>query len=112
MWVVDQQVEHAGSSSGSARSHQCRAGVSLRGRLGRSRVCTLIAAFQQHALFPVIVAANRDELYARASSGPRAWERGFFAPRDEAAGGTWLGVTSSGAFVGVTNRFGAPKDGS
>jgi uncharacterized protein with NRDE domain len=27
------------------------------------------------------------------------------------AGGTWLGLNATGLFVGVTNRFGVPKDG-
>jgi hypothetical protein len=32
------------------------------------------------------------------------------APRDDAAGGTWLGLNERGLFVGVTNRFGRPPD--
>jgi len=36
----------------------------------------------------------------------------FFAPRDDQAGGTWLGLHDSGLFVGVTNRAGAERDGS
>jgi uncharacterized protein with NRDE domain len=69
-------------------------------------MCTLIVSFCQHSDAPLIVAANRDELRARPASGPRRWpgER-FVAPRDEQAGGTWLGLTASGLFVGVTNRF-------
>ncbi|MBM4380006.1 MAG: NRDE family protein, partial [Deltaproteobacteria bacterium] len=34
------------------------------------------------------------------------------APRDEVAGGTWLGVNAAGLFVAVTNRFGAARDGA
>ncbi len=57
------------------------------------------------------VAANRDELKARPARGPFRWpgER-FWAPRDEQAGGTWLGLTDAGLFVGVTNRFGTARD--
>jgi uncharacterized protein with NRDE domain len=56
--------------------------------------------------FPLILATNRDEFYARASTGP---ERLLEAPltvggRDLAAGGTWMGVTREGLFVGVTNQ--------
>jgi uncharacterized protein with NRDE domain len=61
---------------------------------------------------PLVVAANRDEALARPSTGPRRWEGSpaLVAPRDEKAGGTWLGVNAHGLFVGVTNRFAAPQD--
>jgi len=75
-------------------------------------MCTLIAAFQVSSRWPLIVAANRDEHLDRPSTPPRVWEGdpAFVAPRDEAAGGTWLGLNQLGLFVGVTNRFGAPRD--
>jgi uncharacterized protein with NRDE domain len=74
-------------------------------------MCTLVVALRHFAGSPLVVAANRDERYARPSSpiGPWAGEP-FVAPRDDAAGGTWLGLNASGVFVGVTNRFGVPKD--
>ncbi len=58
------------------------------------------------------MAANRDEHLDRPASPPRLWpgDLSFVAPRDEAAGGTWLGLNSAGLFVGVTNRFGVPRD--
>jgi uncharacterized protein with NRDE domain len=72
-------------------------------------MCTLIVSFQQHPNAPVLVAANRDELRGRPASAPRRWPgESFVAPKDEQAGGTWLGLTSTGLFVGVTNRF--PSD--
>jgi len=60
----------------------------------------------------LIVAANRDERLDRPAAPPELWrgDRPFIAPRDEAAGGTWLGLNSAGLFVGVTNRFGVPRD--
>jgi hypothetical protein len=75
-------------------------------------MCTLIVSFRQHDDWPVVVAANRDEALGRPATGPRRWpgER-FVAPRDELAGGTWLGLTTSGLFVGVTNRFPAERHG-
>ncbi len=75
-------------------------------------MCTLIAAFQLSSRWPLIVAANRDEHLDRPSSPPRLWagDPAFLAPRDEAAGGTWLGLNQLGLFVGVTNRFGAQRD--
>lgn len=58
-----------------------------------------------------MVAANRDELRGRPGTSPHLWpHEGFLAPRDEQAGGTWLGLNRHGLFVGVTNRFGAEKD--
>jgi len=70
-------------------------------------MCTLLVAPRVWPETRLVVAANRDELYARPASPPRVWERGerrFFAPRDDVAGGSWIGVAESGLFVGVTNR--------
>lgn len=78
-------------------------------------MCTLLAAVHVHPDYPLLVAANRDERLDRRASGPRAWTDGpipFVAPRDEVAGGTWLGVNARGLFVAVTNRFGALRDGA
>ena len=73
-------------------------------------MCTLIVDFQQHPDAPVVVAANRDEALDRPATGLRHWPgEPFLAPRDERAGGTWLGLTRSGMFVGVTNRFPSEK---
>lgn len=56
-------------------------------------------------------AANRDEVLVRPATPPHRWPgEHFVAPRDEVGGGTWLGLTATGLFVAVTNRFGAPKD--
>ena len=71
-------------------------------------MCTLVAGFAPASPLPLWVAANRDELLARPASAPRRWpNEPFWAPRDEVAGGSWLGLTRAGLFVGVTNRFGA-----
>ncbi|MCO4773737.1 MAG: NRDE family protein [Deltaproteobacteria bacterium] len=70
-------------------------------------MCTLLLAVDVWDGARLVVAANRDELLARPASGPRIWERGgrrFFAPVDDVAGGSWIGVTEGGLFVGVTNR--------
>jgi len=55
---------------------------------------------------PLVVAANRDEFLARPAEGPaiREGRSGrYLAPRDLAAGGTWLGLNDRGVFVGLTN---------
>jgi len=68
-------------------------------------MCTLVVSAQ-----PLIVVANRDESLGRPSRPPFQWDEGFLAPRDELAGGTWLGVNPHGVFVGITNRYQAMLD--
>lgn len=75
-------------------------------------MCTLVVAAHVVPGKPLVVVANRDEQLDRASSPPRTWPEGFFAPRDEVAGGTWLGVNPHGVFAGITNRFLGPRDPS
>jgi uncharacterized protein with NRDE domain len=69
-------------------------------------VCTLTIAWRVFDE-PVVVAANRDELFARPARGPSVVETDpvVVSPRDEEAGGTWIGVNEHGLFVGITNRW-------
>jgi hypothetical protein len=55
---------------------------------------------------PVVIGANREELYSRPGDPPRlhADRCRFVAGLDPAAGGTWLGVNEHGVLVAVTNR--------
>lgn len=72
-------------------------------------MCTLIVSVGQYPSAPLLVAANRDELRQRPASPPHRWVgEDFVAPRDDQAGGTWLGLTKRGLFVAVTNRY--PSD--
>lgn len=75
-------------------------------------MCTLVVAAHVFADYPLVVIANRDEHLGRASSPPRLWPSStpFVAPRDEVAGGTWLGMSAAGVFVGITNRYLGPQD--
>lgn len=52
-----------------------------------------------------MVAANRDEFYARPALGAHYWSdnANIFAGRDLTAGGTWLGTTRNGRFAALTN---------
>jgi uncharacterized protein with NRDE domain len=59
---------------------------------------------------PLVVAANRDEALDRPAVGParidgEAGDPVVVAPRDEEAGGTWIGTNEHGVFVGITNRW-------
>jgi uncharacterized protein with NRDE domain len=73
-------------------------------------MCTLVVAARLVPGFSLVVVANRDEQLGRASSPPRRWPGGFIAPRDEVAGGTWLGLNDAGVFVGITNRYLGMRD--
>jgi len=67
-------------------------------------MCLILLAFQQHADYPLIVIANRDEYYARPTQNAHWWDDAdTFAGRDLEAGGTWLGVNRQGHFAAVTN---------
>lgn len=70
-------------------------------------MCTFILAWRAFGAAPTVVAANRDEATGRPASAPavREWGTRVLAPRDEEAGGTWLGVNEDGVLVGITNRW-------
>ena len=70
-------------------------------------MCTLVLLHRPGELFAV--SGNRNELLTRPASGPRVVD-GVLAPRDELAGGSWLGLNRHGVFVCVTNRRGALID--
>ncbi|HEX6245482.1 MAG TPA: NRDE family protein [Polyangiales bacterium] len=69
-------------------------------------MCTIVVLRKLRDDYPLVLATNRDEFYARLSTGP---ERLLDQPatvggRDLVKGGTWMGVTREGLFVGVTNQ--------
>lgn len=68
-------------------------------------MCLIVFAWRPGYAQPLIVAANRDEFYARPSRVLGAWEDapGVYAGRDLEAGGTWLGVGPNGRFAALTN---------
>jgi uncharacterized protein with NRDE domain len=68
-------------------------------------MCILFLAINKHSDYPLIVAANRDEAFARPSQSMHFWpdSPGILAGRDSLKGGTWLGVNSVGCFCAVTN---------
>jgi uncharacterized protein with NRDE domain len=81
-------------------------------------MCLILFAYRVRSDRPLIVAANRDEFYARPSLPAHRWPDTprIFAGRDEQAGGTWLGVSPAGRFAAVTNFSelpnGSPPPGS
>ena len=68
-------------------------------------MCLIVFAWQVVPDMPLVVAANRDEFYARASAPAAWWEDHphVYAGRDLQGGGTWLGVARNGRFAALTN---------
>lgn len=69
-------------------------------------MCTILLAWRGHPDAPIILAANRDELIARASAPPGILSTSplVMGGRDLVAGGTWLAVAAEGTVCAVTNR--------
>ena len=68
-------------------------------------MCLIVVGWRVHSEFPLIVAANRDEFYARPTAFADYWPESpdVIGGRDLEAGGTWLGITRDGRFAAVTN---------
>ena len=73
-------------------------------------MCLLVLAWQSHARYRLIVAANRDEFHDRPTAQLGKWIAGaggaraeILAGRDLQAGGTWLGLDRARRFGIVTN---------
>jgi hypothetical protein len=75
-------------------------------------MCTLAAVVGASPDVPLVVFANRDEVTARPATPPFLWPGAprVVSPRDDLAGGTWLGLNEHALFVGITNRFGVRPD--
>ncbi|AXS79914.1 NRDE family protein [Dechloromonas sp. HYN0024] len=68
-------------------------------------MCLIVVGWRVDPDYPLVVAANRDEFYARPTAALARWPD---APQvigglDLQAGGTWLGISESGRFAAVTN---------
>lgn len=68
-------------------------------------MCLLALAWQQHEDYPLVVVANRDEFYQRPTDAAHFWDDHpqIFGGRDRQAGGTWLGLSTTGRFAALTN---------
>lgn len=68
-------------------------------------MCLIVFAWRPGHARPLIVAANRDEFYARPTLPLAPWQEypQVMAGRDLEAGGTWLGVGANGRFAALTN---------
>jgi uncharacterized protein with NRDE domain len=68
-------------------------------------MCFVLVAWQSLKNMPLIIAANRDESYARPTRSLHRWPtpEPIYAGKDIEAGGTWFGVNQNGRFAIVTN---------
>jgi uncharacterized protein with NRDE domain len=73
-------------------------------------MCTLVILRRPGHAWPLVLAANRDEMTARAWRPPgRHWpdRPEVRAGLDEEAGGSWLGMNDDGVVAGILNRRGS-----
>ena len=76
-------------------------------------MCLLIALSGIVPGVPLLIAANRDELYQRPADPVtvlRAAQPRILGGRDEPAGGTWLAVNEHGVVAGLTNQPTGARD--
>lgn len=67
-------------------------------------MCTIAFLVEVVAGVPLVVAANRDELYARPTRPPERLGPALVGGVDVLSGGTWLAVHRSARFAAVTNQ--------
>ncbi|HEV7241915.1 MAG TPA: NRDE family protein [Thermoanaerobaculia bacterium] len=72
-------------------------------------MCLIALAHRAASPFPLVVAANRDEDYERATHAAHRWPEApdVVGGKDALHGGTWLAVRRGGRFAAVTNLRGA-----
>jgi hypothetical protein len=72
-------------------------------------MCTVVLLRRPGHRWPLLLAANRDEMISRPARPPgRHWpdRADVVAGLDELAGGSWLGLNDSGAAAAILNRHG------
>ncbi len=73
-------------------------------------MCTLILLHRPGTAWPLLAAANRDEILSRPWEPPGFHWPGqptVIAPRDTLAGGTWLALRTDGQIAAILNRAGS-----
>lgn len=68
-------------------------------------MCLILWAYRVHPRYELVMAANRDEYYARPTAPMGFWEDApnLLAGRDLKEGGTWMGISRNGRYAAVTN---------
>jgi uncharacterized protein with NRDE domain len=74
-------------------------------------MCLIAMAWGVGGQYPLVIAANRDEAYARPTAPLACWHspggHSIYSGRDLQDGGTWMGFAPSGRFAMLTNVRGA-----
>ncbi len=73
-------------------------------------MCTIVILRRPGHPWPLLLAANRDEMLSRAALAPgRHWphQPQVIAGQDLGAGGTWLGLNDHGLVAAISNRRGS-----
>jgi len=75
-------------------------------------MCLVAIAWRAHPHYPLVLAGNRDEFYARATAPAGWWSDSaqVFGGRDLVGGGSWLAVSRTGRFAVVLNNPARPPD--
>ncbi len=68
-------------------------------------MCTLLFAHRADPEYPLVIAANRDEHYGRATQRAGYWRDApeVLGGRDGVAGGTWMALRRDGRWAALTN---------
>ena len=70
-------------------------------------MCLIAMAWGVSAQYPLVIASNRDEFYARPTAPLAEWATAdghtIYSGRDLRDGGTWLGFAQNGRFAMLTN---------
>ena len=68
-------------------------------------MCSVLVSWQASNTYPLVIAGNRDEYFARPSEPAHWWDTQtpILAGKDQQAGGTWMGINKRGRFAVVTN---------
>jgi len=74
-------------------------------------MCLIAVSHNANTKFPLVIAANRDELYARPTRPAHVWDDDprVIGGRDLRAGGSWLAARRGGRFAAITNVRGAGR---
>ncbi|MGB3463625.1 MAG: NRDE family protein [Cyclobacteriaceae bacterium] len=68
-------------------------------------MCLILFSWDNHPVYKLILAANRDEFYIRPTLPLHEWDQNsdIIAGKDMTGGGTWMGISKNNRFAALTN---------
>ena len=66
-------------------------------------MCLVAFGWKANPDFPLIISANRDEVFQRPTARLHQWGSGIYAGKDLQGGGTWMGFHPTGKWALLTN---------